>query len=346
MRQAGCLILSIFVLQLAAPSAETIAAPNVADGSGPCDVVTMQHDNDEMGGTDRHYTGGLRLACVTSAPRWLQKVAPASPGRGIFTRNRATYSIGQSAFTPDDISRRELIEDDQPYAGWLYLGFGIERDVVYKSDRPRYLESLELQFGVVGPWSGVEELQSFLHDLSNATDPQGWGNQLDNEPGINLFYSRQWTGAAEVEITPFNRFPALFFDVTPELGLALGNVHIFGAGGLTFRIGSFQPDDHGPPVIRPDLPGSDFFPREEGFSAYLFAGLEGRIVGRNIFLDGNSFQDDGPSVDKNLLVGEGRVGLALTYDDLRLAYTQVFRTQEFEGQPRQSFGSVSVSFRF
>ena len=348
MHPAGRLLVSVFALEfgLAAMSAETSAAAQADDDSGLCDIVTMQFDNDELGGTDRHYTGGLRLACVTAPPRWLQDALSSTPNRNAAGRSRATYALGQSAFTPDDLSRRELIEDDQPYAGWLYLGFGLERDVVHKSDSPRYLESVELQLGIVGPLSGVEELQSALHDLTDATDPQGWGNQLDHEPGVNLFYNRQWTGALEVNLAPHEGFPNLFFDVTPELGLALGNIHIFGAGGLTFRLGSFQPDDHGPPVIRPSLPGSDYFPRQGGFSAYLFGGLEGRVVGRNIFLDGNSFQDDGPRVDKNLLLGEGRLGLAFTYDDLRFAYTQVFRSQEFEGQRRQTFGSLSVSLRF
>lgn len=198
-------------------SAATFAAAQATDDSNLCDIVTMQFDNDEMGGTDRHYTGGLRLACVTSPPRWLRDVIPSTQGSGTFTRSRATYAIGQSAFTPDDLSRRELIEDDQPYAGWLYLGFGLEREVVPKPDHPRYLENLELQLGVVGPLSGVEELQSAFHDLTDATDPQGWGNQLDNEPGVNLFYRRQWTGAFEVNITPYDGFPDLFFDVTPRV---------------------------------------------------------------------------------------------------------------------------------
>ncbi|MGI9488960.1 MAG: lipid A deacylase LpxR family protein [Geminicoccaceae bacterium] len=345
MHHSGRLLLSALVLELAAMSTATFAAAEAADGSGLCDVVSLQLDNDAVAGTDRHYTGGLRLACVTSEPRWLRDVIPATPDSSALTRSRATYSIGQSAFTPDDLAERELIEDDHPYAGWLYLGLGLEREVVPRSAHPRYLESLELQLGVVGPLSGVEELQSAIHDLTNATDPQGWGNQLDNEPGINLFYGRQWTGAFDVDLTPHDRLPDLFFDVTPELSLALGNIHIFGAGGVTFRLGNFLPDDHGPPVIRPSLPGSDYFPPQEGFSAYVFGGLEGRVVGRNIFLDGNTFQDDGPSVDKNRLVGEARLGLALTFDKARIAYTHVYRSQEFEGQPRQTFGALSLSLR-
>ncbi|NIT29347.1 MAG: DUF2219 family protein, partial [Candidatus Aminicenantes bacterium] len=29
-------------------------------------------------------------------------------------------SVGQKMFTPRDITRRELIPEDRPYAGWLY----------------------------------------------------------------------------------------------------------------------------------------------------------------------------------------------------------------------------------
>ncbi|MGI9508889.1 MAG: lipid A deacylase LpxR family protein [Geminicoccaceae bacterium] len=322
-----------------------LANPGIAlavDKPGLCDTVTAQLDNDEMGGTDRNYTGAFRMACVTSPPRFLDGLMPPAPDTGAKTAKRLAYALGTSVYTPDDLSRSDLIEDDQPYAGWLYLGFALERDVV-PSSGPRYLDNLELQLGVVGPYSGAEHLQSLSHEVFGATDPQGWGNQLDNEPGVNLFYSRQWTGAEVVGVGDQNGDEGLLVDVTPELGLGLGNIHIFGAAGLSFRFGDFLPDDHGPNTLRPSLPGSDSFPQEERFSAYLFGGVEGRVVARNIFLDGNTFQDDGPSVDKNILVGEARLGLAMTYDNLRFAYTQVFRSQEFDGQSGQVYGSFTLS---
>jgi len=326
-------------------STTPLAFAHATDQPGLCDIFTVQIDNDEPGGTDRNYTGALRLACVTSAPAFLDDLTVTEPPPDAITRTRATYALGLTAFTPDDLDESALIEDDQPYAGWLYFGFGLEREVARTSDHLGYLDHLELQLGVIGPLSGAEQIQRFGHDLLNATDPQGWGNQLDNEPGINLFYSRQWTGAKNVNLLSGANVPDLSFDLTPELGLALGNVHIFAGGGLTVRLGSFLPDDHGPPVIRPSLPGSDDFPKQDGFSSYVFGSLEGRVIGRNIFLDGNSYPDEGPSVDKELVVGEARLGLALTYDDVRLAYTQVYRTREFEGEERQTYCSLSLSFR-
>lgn len=346
-RQALSIALAaISPLVLISQLASTPAYGKSAERPDLCDAVNMHFDNDEMGGTDRHYTGGIRLACVAARPSFMGNLAPSADAPDALTRSWSVYSIGQNAFTPDNISREELIEDDQPYAGWLYFGIGVEKEVIPKSDSPRYLDNIELQLGIVGPWSGVEHVQKFSHDMTNATDPKGWGNQLDNEPGINLFYSRQWTGAAETKFKPFASSPDLFLDFTPEIGFALGNVHTFAMADFTWRVGSFRPDDYGPPSIRPSQFGADYFRREQGFSAYLFGGVEGRIVGRNIFLDGNSFQDDGPSVDKKALVGEARIGLALTYDRFRLAYTHIFRSREFDNQSPQTYGSVALSIAF
>ena len=325
--------------------------PTIADAQSKkeeklCDIVSAQFDNDEMGGSDRHYTSGFRLACTTSPPPFLNDLVASYRDPGAITNSWSTYSIGLNMFTPDDISRSEPIEDDQPYAGWLHLGFGLERETVPRDDRPRFLDTFELHLGVIGPLSGAEQVQRFGHDLTNATDPKGWGNQLDNEPGLNLFYSRQWTGAQEFLVPTGSSQPQLFLDVTPQVGAALGNVYTFGAAGLTLRLGQFLPDDHGLSVIRPSLLGSDFFPEQSGLSAYIFGSLQGRVVGRNIFLDGNSFDNNGPSVDKKGLVGEARLGLAVTYGDIRFGYTHVFRSREFDGQDPQDFGSISLSVRF
>jgi hypothetical protein len=273
-------------------------------------------------------------------------ILPERP-TGSIRHSRTTFGVAHSTFTPNDLTRSDLIEDDQPYAGWLHLTFGLEWETTPKPVRLRYLDNLELQLGVIGPLSWAEQIQRTTHDILDATDPQGWDNQLGNEPGINLFYSRQWTGAREFALTSGEGWmPGLSFDLTPKVGLALGNVHIFGAGGLMFRLGRFLPNDHGPPTLRPSLPGSEAFPSQDGLSAYLFACVEGRVVGRNVFLDGSTFDDDSPSVDKNRVVSETRVGAALTIHNLRLSYTHVFRSREFRGERAQTYGALTLSVTF
>ena len=62
----------------------------------------------------------------------------------------------------------------------------------------------------------------------------------------------------------------------------------------------------------------------------------------DIFLDGNTWRDGSPSVDKRPLVGDLSAGVVVHWRGIRLAYSQVFRTEEFYGQRggAQSFGSV------
>jgi lipid A 3-O-deacylase len=83
-----------------------------------------------------------------------------------------------------------------------------------------------------------------------------------------------------------------------------------------------------------------------GFEWYLFAGLEGRAIARDIFLDGNTWRDS-RSVDKRPFVADFQVGAAIVWRGVRFALSQVWRSEEFYGQDgRQKFGSLSVSFRF
>ena len=98
--------------------------------------------------------------------------------------------------------------------------------------------------------------------------------------------------------------------------------------------------------IAPSLPGSDYFEPISGLGAYVFAGVEGRAVARNLFLDGNSFERS-RSVDKLNLVGDLVLGAAITFDSFRLAFTHDIRTKEYKTQPAQDqFGAVDLTFRF
>lgn len=329
----GLMILPVFAFADERPTEEI----------GYCNALTLQVENDEIAATDRHYSSGVRLVCAGAMPELVKSPLSTFVPDDRRARYAASYGLGQNIYTPDDLDQTELIEDDQPYAGWLYLDFGFETEVSSASGDILYLDKFGLQLGVVGPLAGGEAAQNYIHDLVGASEAAGWDKQLDNEPGVNFFYERQWTGLGRYRLRDERGLAGPVVDITPKLGAALGNIHIHGATGLTLRIGHFPPDDHGPPAIRPSFSGSDSLPRGSGWSAYLFGGVEGRLVARNIFLDGNSFDDDSPSVDKNDLVGEGRLGLAASYGCFRATYTYVFRSQEFKDQEPQTYGAAALS---
>ena len=308
-------------------------------------VISIQFENDFFGGgSDRHFTHGTRLACLTPPIKWITDAADKLPWFSSekalnnpkdALKARASVSIGQNIYTPEDISDPELITDDRPYAGWLYLGFGL----VANQGSKRY-DKLELEIGMIGPYSFAEEVQTFWHSLFDLKVPEGWDNQLDSEPGAVLYYE---------QARRFGRKKLLFgleSDVIPHVGGSLGNVFTHVAAGFTLRLGSNLVDDFGPPRIRPSLPGGGYFRLNKSFNFYIFSGVEGRAVLRNIFLDGNTFSNS-HSVDKMLFVGDLQVGLAVQLNRFRFTYTQIYRTKEFEGQDRSDvFGSLSLSYQF
>ncbi|KJS43624.1 MAG: membrane protein, partial [Rhodospirillaceae bacterium BRH_c57] len=223
---------------------------------------------------------------------------------------------------------------ERPYAGWLYGGVG------FVSDTGRQQDYLELQLGIVGPSAGGKFVQNEWHGLIGADEANGWDHQLKDELGILLAYERKIHAWQSVNIAGFSA------DLTPHYGVTLGNVMTAAAVGGTFRIGLDLPEDYGPPRIRPGLTGSTYFAPEGPRGWYLFAGVEGRAVARNIFLDGNTFRDS-MSVSKLPFVGDIQAGVAVTVGDVRVAYTQVIRSREYREQPDpDTFGSVSVSVRF
>ena len=334
-------LLRILVTFFVLPGTWLWAAPGHADDSGY--VISIQFENDFFGGgTDRHFSHGTRIECLTNPIQWIRDAADKLPWfRSERARSnpneelkaRASFSIGQNMYTPEDTAAPELITKDRPYAGWLYMGFGL----VANQGNKRY-DKLELELGMVGPDSFAEDVQTFWHSLLGLQVPQGWDNQLKNEPGAVLYYEQ--TRRLERQNVGFG----LSFDVLPHLGGALGNVFTYAAAGITVRLGSELDDDFGPPRMRPSLPGSAYFRPEKGFNWYLFAGLEGRAVLYNIFLDGNSYTDS-HSVDKKPFVGDLQAGLVFQWNRFRFSYTQIFRTKEFDGQDTGDiFGSVSLSY--
>jgi lipid A 3-O-deacylase len=300
-------------------------------------AFSILFENDIFDNTDHDYTNGVELGYTTSpngTPQWAVNVARALPFFAQTGDVRTRYAIGQAIFTPTDISLVNPPLTERPYAGFLYGSMGLV------ADDGIHLDQLQVTLGVVGPDSLAENSQNFVHDIIHDKDALGWDTQLHNEPGLIVSYERA------VKIIPPQSFLGGVFDVEPHFGAAIGNVYDYANAGLMARFGFNLPKDYGPLRIQPSLPGSDYFEPTAGFGAYVFAGVDGRAIARNLFLDGNSFEDS-RSVSKKWLVGDLAMGGAITFDAFRLAFTHVIRTREYATQTRPDrFGAVDLTFRF
>lgn len=309
-------------------------------------VFTFIEENDLVVDTDRHYTQGIRFSYLHAdgfLPFGMTNLCAGLPEIGFTSEiGKMGYAVGQNIYTPADTSAKNPSPDDRPYAGWLYLGMILQRRGSSVWNHPAQ-EDMELDLGIIGPWSLAEQAQTWIHEIRGFELPQGWDHQLENEPGLRLRYQRT------VRFRGFNVDPVQG-EFLPHAGFSAGNVETSFRVGGTVRFGFNLPDDYGLQTIDSlAVSGAgrpiDGNPRQP-WTVYSFASAEGRVVAYNAFLDGNLFSS-GPSVEKEILVGDFKAGFAIGYRAVELAYTQVWRTPEFHGQRQQdSFGSVCLKVRF
>ncbi len=323
----------------------------------PDDLSTLNlyFENDLFSESDQNYTNGIRLSWVSpdlgdyvrdsALPQWIRSVNkrllffhPTPKG----LQRNVVVSLGQTIFTPEDIDATEVVEDDRPYAGWLFSSFA------YHTKTDDQLDSLEVDIGVVGPAALGKEAQDFIHDLRGFEKFKGWDNQLKNEFGLIFAYQHR---RRMLEFTASNS--DFGYDFIGHAGAAIGNVSTYLNIGGEFRIGWLIPADFGTSAVRTggdnSSPGAHWDPRyrnDGSWGVHFFASLDGRIVGRDIFLDGNSFHDS-HSVRREPVVADLALGFSTVFGGVKLSYAQVLRTREFKKQrDSHSYGSLSISYSF
>ena len=287
---------------------------------------------------DRYYTHGTEVSrtVLGEPPQWLEDMAtlfPAFESDGVI--NGANYAIGQKIFTPDNTEATELTVNDRPYAGYSYFSAAM-LSRVSSQDSVDTGNLLEFTLGIVGPSALGEKVQTGYHDSIGIDRPNGWDNQLHDELGFGLSYARFWRH--------IKSSGSVDYGMTPHVNLVLGNIYTYAATGVMFRFGTHLNNDLSPPNIRPGFPGLSLFRPSRESNGYLFAGIEGRAVARNIFLDGNTFRDS-HSVDKKPLVGDFQFGFVFQTGRMRFSISNMIRTKEFEGQKdKMNFGAMNISF--
>jgi lipid A 3-O-deacylase len=309
---------------------------------------TILEENDSLYfHTDKHYTQGLRISFL-SPPLEQGGANDVFDFFGriptVFTaggNRRVGLFLGQSIFTPVDLDIKPPNPRDRPYGGWLYSGISMLQET------GNQLENLELDLGVVGPGAFGRQVQNDWHQFMGIHQAQGWSSQIQNEPGGVISYERSWRLPLPL-VGSIRDGVESGVDIVPQLGGSAGNVFTYGEAGGQLRIGRHLEADYGQVRIRPALSGTDYFnPSEVGEEVgfYLFAGVQGRIVGHNLFLDGNTFRQSA-SVPRKTFVADLQAGASLFWSTrLRLDMSVVRRTEEFAGQHTPDvIGTVALAF--
>jgi hypothetical protein len=339
-------------MRLAILSLVPLAALSRFTGAARADdkerFILLEENDSLFFNSDKHYTQGLRASILGpdlgpesawNGPFDLTgSIAPVfSPdGQAGEIKRRYALLLGQSIFTPKNILLKPPDPRDRPYAGWLYTGVSLLQE-----SRHRMLENLELDVGIVGPGAVGKQVQNDFHQFIGIQPARGWSSQIQNEPGLMLSYERLW----RVPLIGDGRNGV---DIVPQAGATVGNVFTYGALGGLLRVGKNLQADYGPIRVRPALSGTDYFDGDQldgKLGYYFFAGVQGRVVGRNVFLDGNSFRTS-PSVPKKNYVADLQVGFTVFWSTaIRAGFSVMRRTEEFRGQRTpDEVGTASLAF--
>jgi hypothetical protein len=318
------------------------------DLDGP---VTWQvlWQNDEYDGTDNQFTNGIGLkkhsrlfSSLTDTGgtlafgKWLAR--PFLPEDSSL-HYRESWTLGQNMQTPDDIQEKEVLLNDVPYVGMIgwsnsFIAFDDERFT---------------GFGMLLGWTGegtlAEETQRAAHNLTGASDPEGWDNQLEFEPLVNLYF---------VKKRKLWRLP--HFDGAIGVDVAAGNFFSFGQTALEMRFGN---------VPEGFAPTSDPLGRGLNYSAtlhrpgavYTYATLAARVTGLLWALprQGNTFRNnewtDNNTID--LERGEGQLVFGLHHErpNWGVHFNFLYSTSTVEGNNgpledrNNNYGTITLEWR-
>ncbi|WP_214071628.1 lipid A deacylase LpxR family protein [Mucilaginibacter sp. dw_454] len=177
----------------------------------------IQTDNDSyLGqGNDRYYTDGLYF--------YFNHALDVN-GSSTLQNKVLGFELGQKIFNPQNGAIPSAAYVDRPFAGYLYAGASM--NYLYKNES-------NLKFGaqmaVVGPASGGETAQNWVHDNFGFYHTAGWQYQIKNDVELNLSaeYNKLLGRTDGVDIS---------FESYGNLGTG-----ITGAGaGVLLRLGMFN----------------------------------------------------------------------------------------------------------
>lgn len=270
---------------------------------------------------DKYYSQGLEIDYVRDVQ--------SNGNNQVF---RQIYGLRNLMYTPTDIAISDPQPDEHPWAGMMAVTY------TEWTMNGSATEMWEYLFGVTGPWSRTDKIQTWVHKVIGSHRPAGWSNQIPNEVVFNVTYDNYKL------LTSTGKSNGWAADLTQVYGFSLGNAFVNGEFGYLGRAGWNVPSDYeGGTILKPTLS-----PKGK-VAAYAFAGVTGRAVLHNITLGGSLFQD-GPYLDLKPFVVDSKAGLAFrSYRvfgsdyDFDLSYAFVCRSMEWYGQDElTTFGSITI----
>ncbi len=303
----------------------------------PAQVVTrVDLDNDSFNfwqppkkRADREYTQGTRVNLLwPTSNRLARRLLGGAQrcGSDIVARDcrMASIALAQAIYTPN-LDLRVRSDDERPFAGWLGIEFGAQRD------RAESLHELTFTLGFTGPASLAEPAQKTVHRVFRFRPPVGWDGQLPTELAFAASYRGTWNALHLRHQTSGMRLL-----LAPVWSARVGTLAIDASGGAQLVAGFHAPS---PWSTAPNVRG-------DRWGLYARAGVSQALVARNLFLDGSTFADASARVSRNVSVRTTEVGLGFRIPVGLVEWRVHSRGREYRQQPRaHAYSTFSFAVR-
>jgi hypothetical protein len=294
-------------------SAQTVPKPT-------SHILEVEWANDVWTGTDRYFTNGLELRYYNSFFRKLPSsyiLLPEKKGEIVYHG----LTLTQNFYTPD-LHYSEHFSSDRPFASYLLLG---HRKISLNNEKHIRKQS-ELQIGILGRYSGGEEIQNSIHKVLPTSEPVvGWNNQLHANPALNY--------RMKFEHGLYNTKD---FELMSVANINLGIPYTDVGGGLKMRVGHMNGYF------------SDFgVNTKKGWQLYFFAEVGAKYVAYNATLEGGLFYDNAYIMkDIDRFVVQSHLGVAFTMKNFGIEVGQKTISREFKTGRSHMWGYVTFRFAF
>ncbi len=250
-------------------------------------------------------------------------------------------SIGDTAFTPYNLSKSTPISGDRPYANLFYVStaetFIIEEDGATRGQAG----TNKLVIGVLGLDIG-KVVQTEIHDLTNGREPRGWDNQVSEGGELTALYSHrrhyEWLSTGDKDwIKP---------EISWLLDGSIGYYTEIGAG-MQIRFGRVKSPYY--QHLSDPLSNTNqlYGPDKDN---YIFFSFGARAIAYNALLQGQ-FRSSAATIDNDdirRLVGHASFGYVYDFEKLKLTYALNYRSSQIrggEGDREHYFGGIYLTFQ-
>ena len=285
--------------------------------------IDIRWDNDLIFMKDRYYTNGFDVFLSIDKSKQYKKNYFVKDESLDQEHHITTIGVSHKIYTPRAYGSSRIIRYDRPFAGALYGTMGGR-----KTHTPNESIYTELQFGILGPYTGAQPIQTEWHEFTNSDIPGGWQHQLRTSVilNYNFQYDQNLIKRKNIALINSNRI---------EIGTYKVNIQ----SGVNLLFGHFNHPFYGVAVSNKN---------KKTWTTYIDIDSRIKIIGFDATLQGSVFHTKDPhtftSSEINRFVFQNSVKFNIMRHWMLIGIAGNISTPEFINAKPHFYGTLSMSF--